>query len=169
MATPAQTRRSVTAPDAPCPIARAASVVGDLWNLLILRNATTGTSRFDAFRAQLGIADNVLANRLKRLVDAGLLTRVPYREGGRTRHEYRLTEAGADLLPILEALAAWGERYTAPGIATGPTGLVHLSCGEPLGPDHHCARCERHVPREELAWLRPWLSPEPTPLAMPVD
>src|SRR6185437_6288682 len=85
----------------PCPIGRAADVLGDRWTLLILRNATVGMTRFDEFKSDLGIADNVLSTRLGRLVDAGLLTKAPYRHEGRTRYEYRLTEAGADVLPLL--------------------------------------------------------------------
>ena len=84
----------------------AMSRVGDRWTLLILRNANLGTTRFDDFRSELGIADNILSARLARLVQAGLLTRLPYRGTGRTRHEYRLTTAGADMLPVLHALAA---------------------------------------------------------------
>lgn len=152
----------------PCPIARATSVVGDPWTLLILRNAMVGTGRFDAFKTQLGIADNVLAARLKRLVDAGLMVRVPYRDGGRTRHEYRLTTAGADLFPVLEALAAWGQRHTESDVPTEPMRLVHLPCGDALDRDGRCARCDRLAPREEMAWLRPWLSAAPLPLAAPV-
>src|ERR1700753_737155 len=98
----------------PCPIGRAADLLGDRWTLLILRNATVGMSRFDEFKADLGIADNILSTRLSRLVDAGILAKVPYNGGGRTRSEYRLTEAGAEILPVLHALAAWGERFTEP-------------------------------------------------------
>ena len=68
---------------------RAIDVLGDRWTLLILRNATMGITRFEAFRAELGIADNILSNRLSRLVDAGVLVRVPYRGRQRTRHEGR--------------------------------------------------------------------------------
>ncbi|MFC7641932.1 winged helix-turn-helix transcriptional regulator [Streptosporangium lutulentum] len=73
-----------TAPQVPvpCPIGRAVGLLGERWTLLILRNANLGTTRFDAFRAELGVADNILSNRLARLVEAGLLARVPYRDGG---------------------------------------------------------------------------------------
>src|ERR1700753_3028119 len=100
--------------DAPCPIGRAAETIGDRWMLLILRHATAGVTRFDDFRQQLGIADNILSNRLGRLVQSGLLVKAAYRDERRTRHEYRLTTAGADLLPVLHALAAWGQQHPGP-------------------------------------------------------
>lgn len=151
--------------DAPCPISRATDVVGDRWTLLILRNATLGTARFDAFRAQLGIADNILSNRLTRLVDSGLLVRVPYRDGGRTRHEYRLTGAGADMLPVLNALAVWGARHTPPD-GEAPMRVLHSTCGNTLAHGEYCEHCQRLAPRHEIAWLRPWRSPVP---ARPAD
>ena len=152
----------------PCPIARAVDVLGEPWTLLILRNATTGTTRFDAFRADLGIADNVLAARLTRLVEAGLLVRRPYRDGGRTREEYRLTQAGADALPVLEALGAWGTRHTTPAEPAEPMQVVHLACGEPTAPGATCDACGALLRRAELGWRRPWRSPDPVPLAEPV-
>jgi DNA-binding HxlR family transcriptional regulator len=98
-----------------CPIKRAAGVLGDRWTLLILRKATAGMTRFDDFRSGLGIADNILSGRLGRLVDAGLMTKVPYRGTGRRRHEYQLTSAGADVLPLLHELCAWGQSHPEPG------------------------------------------------------
>jgi DNA-binding HxlR family transcriptional regulator len=153
---------------ASCPIARAVDVLGEPWTLLILRNATLGTTRFDGFRTELGIADNVLAARLARLVEAGLLVRRPYREGGRTREEYRLTQAGADALPVLESLVAWGTRHTAPAEPTPPMQVVHLVCGESTSPGSTCTSCGGPLRREELAWRRPWLSSDAVPLAEPV-
>ena len=78
--------------------------------MLVLRQAFSGVRRFEQFRDQLGVADNVLSKRLSTMVDAGLLRRVPYQDRRRTRHEYVLTEAGADTFPIITALAQWGER-----------------------------------------------------------
>lgn len=152
----------------PCPIERAGSVLGDRWTLLILRDATGGSTRFDAFKENLGIADNILAARLRRLTEAGLLVKVPYRDGNRARYEYRLTQAGADLVPVLRALASWGTKWTSPAEPAAPMEMLHSDCGGELDVAGVCGRCGRPVRREEEAWLRPWRSPEPVPLALPV-
>ena len=152
----------------PCPIGRAAELLGDRWTLLILRNATVGMTRFDEFKSDLGIADNILSTRLGRLVDAGVLTKVPYRDNGRGRHEYRLTESGADVLPLLHALSRWGQRYTEPDAPADPMQIVHLACGYPTTDDRMCDHCGQPVVREEEAWLRPWRSAIPFKLAPPV-
>jgi DNA-binding HxlR family transcriptional regulator len=104
---------------ATCPIARSLDVVGDPWLLLVLRESFKGVTRFEQFRAALGIADNVLSRRLAQMVEAGLLRRSPYHAGNRVQHEYVLTDAGADLLPVLCALAHWGGRHRP--AAGGPT------------------------------------------------
>ena len=153
--------------EVPCPIGRAVDILGDRWTLLLLRNATVGVTRFDDFRGQLGIADNILSNRLARLVDAGVFVRVPYRDKQRTRHEYRLTTAGADVLDVLHALAGWGQQYTQPDPRADPMRVIHRPCGSDLAPGHFCAACERVVERDEIAWLRPWRSPDPFSLADP--
>jgi DNA-binding HxlR family transcriptional regulator len=152
----------------PCPIGRAGSLLGDRWTLLILRDATIGVSRFDAFRESLGIADNVLSSRLRRLVAAGVLARVPYQDGNRTRYEYRLTDAGADLLPVLRALADWGDRHTSPADPAQPMRRVHAGCGGAVGVAGTCDGCGATVARPDEAWIRPWRSPDPVPLAAPV-
>jgi DNA-binding HxlR family transcriptional regulator len=143
-------------------------VLGDRWTLLILRNATIGVTRFDDFKADLGIADNILSARLGKLVDAGLLTKVAYRDGGRTRHEYRLTERGADVLPLLHALSRWGQQHTEPGEPADPMQIVHLACGHPTADDRVCDHCGQPLTRDQEAWVRPWRSPAPYPLAQPV-
>jgi len=152
-----------------CPIGRAADILGDRWSLLILRNAMIGVTRFDRFRAELGIADNVLSARLNRLVEADVFTRIPYRDGGRTRHEYRLTQAGADLLPVFNALAGWGLRHTRGADTAEPMRILHSVCGSDLQPGEHCATCGRRVAAEEIGWLRPWKSNEPCAIAEPVE
>jgi DNA-binding HxlR family transcriptional regulator len=160
--------RRITWADAACPIARAADVLGEPWTLLILRNATAGTTRFEDFRAQLGIADNVLTTRLAKLVDRGLLTKLPYRDGGRTRHEYRLTRAGSDALPVLHALGAWGDAHTASEAAPGPMTLVHTRCGQLTRPGAKCDSCGKPLARGDLAWRGSWLGEGEVPLADPV-
>jgi DNA-binding HxlR family transcriptional regulator len=122
-----------------CSAARALQVLGDRWTMLVLREVFNGVRRFDDISAHIGVARDVLTRRLNTLVDEGVLTRVPYREPGtRTRYEYRLTQAGIDLRPVLLALMAWGDRYRAD--ATGVPGIVvHADCGEPV---HLTMECE---------------------------
>ena len=96
-----------------CPIARSLERVGEWWSILILRDAFHGLTRFDQFAESLGIAPNMLARRLKALVDAGLLERRRYSEHP-PRDEYVLTEAGRDFRPVLWALLAWGNKHFAP-------------------------------------------------------
>ncbi|MFJ4716092.1 winged helix-turn-helix transcriptional regulator [Streptomyces sp. NPDC088785] len=102
--------RSVPERDAACAIAQAASVVGDWWSLLLIRETARGHHRFDALQEELGISRKVLAERLGQLVDAGVLEKVPY-QSGPVRHEYRLTDAGRGLLPVLLAMQDWADRW----------------------------------------------------------
>ena len=109
--------------DAPCPIARSLDEVGEWWSLLILRDASRGLTRFDEFQRSIGLASNMLTRRLQALVEAGLLERAPYRQRP-TRHDYRLTDKGRDFLPVLIALAGWGNRWLM------PDGTFRLVCAE---------------------------------------
>jgi len=93
-----------------CSIARALEVVGERWTLLIIRDAFRGLTRFDEFQENLGIARNVLTDRLNRLVDEGILERVLYNERPE-RYEYRLTKKGTDLRLALAGLRQWGDAY----------------------------------------------------------
>ncbi|WP_093867797.1 helix-turn-helix domain-containing protein [Streptomyces sp. KS_5] len=104
-----------------CSIARSLEVVGQKWNLLILRQALWGHTRFAQFR-KIGVPSDVLTARLASLVEDGLLERRPYREPGeRVRDEYLLTDAGRDLLPVLAAFAAWGDKHRPTGL--GPAAV----------------------------------------------
>ena len=96
-----------------CPIARSLERVGEWWSILILRDAFHGLRRFDEFQENLGIAPNMLARRLKALVEAGLLERRRYNDRP-PRNEYLLTQAGRDFRPVLWALLAWGNKHFAP-------------------------------------------------------
>lgn len=91
-----------------CPIARSLSVVGDRWTLLILRDCFLGKTRFDAFQQSLGLTRHVLAERLAKLVEAGVLAREPYAKG---RYDYRLTAQGKALAPVLSHLFDWGQAH----------------------------------------------------------
>lgn len=139
--------------EATCPIARSLDVVGDPWVLLVLREAFTGSTRFEQLRASLGVADNVLSRRLSQMVDAGLLTRSPYRSGNRTRHEYLLTDAGADLLPVVQALAQWGERHRPR--PPGRLDVVHEGCGEATDSADTCTSCGDRLTPDVVSWRRP--------------
>ena len=115
--------------DMPCPMAQTLERVGEWWSLLILREAFRGTRRFGDFERRLGIAKNVLSARLKHLVEAGVLERRASKEDAR-EIEYRLTESGKDLAPVLIALAQWGDRWIYGGKA--PVRFVNRHTGAPL-------------------------------------
>jgi DNA-binding HxlR family transcriptional regulator len=120
-----------------CSLARALDVVSSRSALLILREAFYGTSRFDDFAERVGVSEPVAAARLRELVDEGLLAREPYREPGqRTRMAYRLTDKGAELLPVLVAFMQWGDRWLQP--AGAPVQLRHAGCGEVVQAELRC-------------------------------
>jgi len=112
-----------------CSIARTLALIGDRWTLLVLRDVANGVGRFDELAGHLSIARNILSDRLARLVTGGLVTRTAYREpGARERHEYRLSGPGRELMPILLAFMAWGDRNLAG--SEGPPAVVrHADCG----------------------------------------
>jgi len=115
-----------------CSIARTLALIGDRWTLLVLRDVANGVRRFDELADHLGIARNVLSRRLANLGEAGLVSRSAYRaEGARERHEYRLTPAGGELVPILLAFMGWGDRHLA-GPAGPPSVVTHAGCGAPV-------------------------------------
>jgi len=112
-----------------CSIARTLALIGDRWTLLVLRDVANGVSRFDELAGHLGIARNVLSQRLARLVAAGLVEPRAYREpGARERHEYRLSDPGRELIPILVAFMEWGDRNLA-GPEGAPAVVRHADCG----------------------------------------
>ncbi|MFC4912459.1 winged helix-turn-helix transcriptional regulator [Actinomadura gamaensis] len=124
--------------DQNCSIARALEVVGDRWTLLVIRSAFEGVRRFDDFQEALGVARNVLTDRLTRLCDEGLLRRVRYQDRPE-RYEYRLTRKGVELWPAMMTLLLWGDRHYAPD---GPPTLVrHAGCGGALTPRMTCSSC----------------------------
>lgn len=122
-----------------CTLGRAMAVLGERWTVVVLREVFLGVRRFDDIRRHAGIPRQVLTNRLATLVDEGLLHKVPYRpDGARTRHEYRLTEKGLELQPILLAITQWGDRHLADP-AGAPIEFVHRGCEEPIHVEVHCA------------------------------
>ncbi|KSB88018.1 HxlR family transcriptional regulator [Caulobacter vibrioides] len=115
-----------------CPVGRTLERVGDVWSLMILRDAQQGLTRFDAFEKSLGVAPNILAKRLAGLVQSGFLERRPYQERP-VRHEYVLTPLGRDFAPVLTALLAFGNRHFAQeGIAGQLVDRVTGQAAEPI-------------------------------------
>ncbi len=122
-----------------CSIAKALEVVGERWSLLIVRDVMNGRRRFDELHKGLGVARNVLAARLQRLVDEDILERRPYQTGPE-RFEYFLTEKGLDLWPTLVALLGWGDRHS-PGPDGPPMLIVHKECGGRVSDRGMCESC----------------------------
>lgn len=122
-----------------CSVARTLDVVGDKWSLLVLRDAFYGVRRFEDFARDLGVARNVLADRLGRLVDAGVLERYQY-EDRPPRSEYRLTAKGRDLFPVILTMLHWGDVWEADD-GGEPVELVHEGCGTATHAVAVCARC----------------------------
>ena len=108
--------------------------------MLVVRDVFRGVRRFDDLCADLGVARAVLAGRLKKLVESGVLTKVPYQERP-VRHEYRLTPMGLELSPMLVALLRWGDRWIGEGEQTAT--LVHSPCGTELHQAFWCPTCRR--------------------------
>ena len=121
-----------------CSIQQTLDVIGDRWILLILRNLFRGARRFSQLETDLGIAKNLLASRLNKLVQADIIEKVPYQERP-IRHEYLLTQKGRDLSPSLVAIMRWGDQWCNEGSA--PTVLVHAECGTPLDQVTRCPSC----------------------------
>lgn len=141
----------------PCSIARSLEVIGERWSLLIVRNAFYGARRFDDFAQDLGIARNVLTDRLNGLVEHGVFERRQY-EDRPPRFEYRLTEKGRDLLPIILAMVRWGNRWESGG--EPPVLITHTPCGNVTEAVPSCSHCG-----EELRWRD--LSSGPTSVRVP--
>jgi DNA-binding HxlR family transcriptional regulator len=132
-----------------CSIARTLEVIGDRWTMLVIRDAFLGLHRFDDFQKSLGIARNVLSDRLSRLVDEGILRRHRYQERPE-RYEYRLTRKGVDLWPVIMTALKWGDRYLAPD--GKPRLILHKGCGGELDERLHCSGCGAELgPRDVYA------------------
>jgi DNA-binding HxlR family transcriptional regulator len=134
-------RSSWGAPGERCPIARTVDAIGTKSTYLLLREAFYGATRFEEFVSRTDLSEPVVASRLREMTAEGLLVRVPYQEPGkRSRSGYGLTEKGSELLPLMVAMAQWGNRWT-PGSKT-PTELAHTGCGSTV---HAVLQCDaRH-------------------------
>lgn len=119
-----------------CPMDRAVQVVGNRPALLLMREVFYGASRFDSLVKRAGVSEAVAAQRLRELVELGLLAKEPYQEPGqRTRYAYVLTDSGRDLLPVVLALVQWGAAHTD---GSAPR-LTHAACGEAVQVELRCA------------------------------
>jgi DNA-binding HxlR family transcriptional regulator len=134
--------------DMTCSIARTLHVAGEWWSPLILRDVHLGITRFDELRRDLGISRKVLSDRLEGLVEQGVLERRAYSERP-PRHEYLLTEKGGELVDVLLAMVAWGDRWTA-GDDGPPMLLRHQGCGELTHAEIRCASCGERLHADEV-------------------
>jgi DNA-binding HxlR family transcriptional regulator len=133
-----------------CGLPAALEAMGERWSFLILRAAFNGLRHFEEFQSTLGIARNILANRLGRLVDHGILARQPMPDD-RRKIEYRLTEKGAELLPAMLALRQWGERWEI-GCLSTPV-LVDTRDNQPISRIAIHAHDGRELTLHDLCWM----------------
>ena len=137
-----------------CSVARALSVVGERWTMLILRDAFLGTRRFDQFQGNLGVTRHRLSERLGKLVEQGVLVKVPYHDRP-LRYEYRLTRKGLGLYSVLMSLSRWGDEWMDSGEGAALE-YVHDNCGHKTLPTLTCSECGDLLRPEEV---RPQLGP----------
>jgi DNA-binding HxlR family transcriptional regulator len=131
-----------------CSIAATLEVIGDPWTLLVIRDAFRGVRRFEQWQEKLGVARNVLAARLKTLVQHGVLEPRVYSERP-LRHEYVLTRKGKDLIPVLMTLHDWGSRHLYGAEGSG-VGFVHKPCGHELETMVACRCCGGEIHGRDL-------------------
>ena len=133
---------------ADCSVGRAMDILGERWTFLILRESFYGVRRFSDMQRNLGIARNILSNRLQTLVGAGILERRRYQEEPE-RYEYRLSEAGIDLYPAIVTLMRWGDRHLS-GELGPPVVLRHNPCGHVTEPVVVCSHCREELDPHEV-------------------
>jgi DNA-binding HxlR family transcriptional regulator len=132
-----------------CSVARTVGVIGDRWTLLILRDCFLRVRRFEDFQERLGITRHVLADRLRKLVREGVLKKVAYQTRPR-RYEYKLTEKGLDLHPLLMAIVHWGDVHMA-GARGRPLLHRHTKCGETFDPVQSCSECGESLAARDVS------------------
>jgi DNA-binding HxlR family transcriptional regulator len=132
-----------------CSVARALQIIGDRWSFLIIREGFFGVRRFDELQENLGIAPNILSDRLQRLVGQGVFDRVRYQERP-DRFEYRFAEKGKDLYGSMIVMGRWGDRWLS---ADGPPLLLrHLDCGHDFEPVIACDRCGGEIAARDMSY-----------------
>ena len=136
-----------------CSLARSLSVVGDPWTLLFLREAFGGITKFEDFLSGTGASRAIATERLAGLVEHGVLERHAYREAPR-RYEYRLTQMGRELLPVVLTLVKWGDEWLSDGDAP-PARLTHTACGEAAGYELRCKSCDEPIGSDLAVSYRP--------------
>jgi DNA-binding HxlR family transcriptional regulator len=137
--------------DMHCSVAQCLEVVGEWWSMLIIRDAFLGVTRFDQFQERLGIARNILNQRLNRLVEEGVFDKVAYSDHP-PRYDYRLTAKGRDLWPIVTAMRQWGDKYAAPD--GPPLKVVHKKCGQIAQAQMTCTECGEPLTARDVRALR---------------
>lgn len=131
-----------------CPVARTLSIVGDPWTLLILRELFLRSRRFEEFQGYTGMAPYLLASRLKQLTKDGILDKRAYQERP-PRYEYRLTDKGLELYPVVLAMSQWGNRWMSD--ASGPPlTLTHKHCDSHSAPHLVCPECGEAVGARDM-------------------
>jgi DNA-binding HxlR family transcriptional regulator len=138
--------------DEACSVARTVSVIGDRWTLLILRDCFLRVRRFEEFQARLGVTRPILASRLRKLVKDFVLAKVPYQERP-LRYEYRLTQKGLDLYPIVMSIVHWGDVHMA-GKKGRPLLHQHVNCGKAFDPVMICSACGEPLSPKHVHVLR---------------
>lgn len=132
----------------PCSIARTLAVIGDRWTLMILRDCFLGVRRFEAFQARLNISRTIVTDRLRVLVEEGVLRREAYQDNP-LRHEYRLTAKGLELHPVILAIARFGDDHYA-GPDGPPVIRRHKGCGCDFQPVQTCSECGEVVTARDV-------------------
>jgi DNA-binding HxlR family transcriptional regulator len=141
----------------PSSVARALKVIGDRWTFMVLREGFFGVRRFDALQSKLGIAPNILIDRLNRLVAEGILVRLKYQDSPR-RFAYHLTEKGKDLYGPLIAMLSWGDRWLADG--KPPLILSHIACGRDFAPTVICDQCRQPLAAHDMSYKLNYVLPK---------
>ncbi|HKQ54827.1 MAG TPA: helix-turn-helix domain-containing protein [Methyloceanibacter sp.] len=135
-----------------CSLARGLELIGDWWSPLLVRDLYLGVTRFDDLVEDLGISRNLLTRRLQALIRNGVIERMAY-QSRPTRYEYRLTEAGRDLVPVIMALTEWGDRWAQPKEGS-PILFTHKTCGHRFRPQVTCPECGEAI-RSDTVIARP--------------